>query len=82
MNRIEEVVAGVVAWVALGRGRTDEEGPEPVTQELPFVRRGGAEAELARAMETTPSTGSFLICNSCPQFPIRHRCEGCTKAAS
>lgn len=40
MNRIEEVVAGVVAWVALGRGRTDEEGPEPVTQGAPLCQEG------------------------------------------
>lgn len=51
MGREEEVVAGVV----LGRGRTDEVVPEPVTQGTPLC----LETELARAMETTPSTGSF-----------------------
>lgn len=79
MDRDEEVVAEV----ALGRG-PDWWGSAWASDSwgIPFVRRGGAEAELAQALETTPSTGSFLICSSCPQFPIRHRCKGWKKAAS
>lgn len=74
MGRDEEAVAGLVRE----RGQTDEAVPEPVTQGAPLDR----EAELAGAVETTPSAGSFRICSSCPQLPITHRCEGCTKAAS
>lgn len=61
MGRDEEVVAGVVRR----RRQTDEAVPKPVTQGAPLY----LEAELAQAMETTPSTGSFLICSSCPNFP-------------